>query len=140
MDVKYTFESQGRAPLSGAPSVPCLWAVELNLTLLAGSDPKRYYRFPGKSVSDVRLSSRGIVEAATEVHLVDEWNGIEIHLGFDPPVRFWRFPVETVSQSEKGLESIHQGFCLAALWPLDLAAIRKFEGLVTFSIAERRAV
>jgi alpha-amylase len=140
MDVKYTFESQGRAPLSGAPSVPCLWAVELNLTLLAGSDPKRYYRFPGKSVPDVRLSSRGIVESATEVHLVDEWNGIEIHLGFDPPVRFWRFPVETVSQSEKGLESIHQGFCLAALWPLDLAAIRKFEGLVTFSIAERRAV
>jgi len=32
----------------------------------------------------------------------------------------WRFPIETVSQSEDGAELVHQGSVLALAWPLVL--------------------
>jgi alpha-amylase len=136
LDVKYVFHPP-QPSTHRIQSVAYQWGVELNLTLLAGSDPKRYYRFPGKSVQDTRLCSLGVVEQVAEVDLVDEWQGVEIRLHCDPPVRLWRFPVETVSQSEEGMESTYQGSCLVALWPLNLPLLIVQEGLITLSIAER---
>ncbi|MCI0526083.1 MAG: DUF1926 domain-containing protein, partial [Nitrospira sp.] len=136
LSVKYAFHHPKPSTYHFQPAT-YQWAVELNLTLLAGSDPKRYYRFPGKSVQDIRLCSLGIVEQVEEVYLVDEWQGIEIRLHYDPPARLWRFPVETVSQSEEGMESTYQGSCLVALWPLTLPLLNVREGLMTLSIAER---
>jgi 4-alpha-glucanotransferase len=107
---------RGRAQPDRLETSAYVWAVEMNLTLLAGDDPKRYYRFPGKIVEDSRLRSRGGVEDLSEVHLVDEWQGLEIRLEFDPAVRLWRFPVETISQSEEGLEAVYQGSCLVPAW------------------------
>ena len=133
--VRYTFQiSQLPVQTNGSAYN---WGVELNLTLLAGSDPKRYYRFPGKSVEETQLRSMGVVEQVAEVHLVDEWQGIEIRIAFNPFVRLWRFPVETVSQSEEGMESTYQGSCLVALWPLNLPLPGKQEGLITLSIVDR---
>jgi alpha-amylase len=136
LSLKYAFHHPQPSTHPIQPT-PYQWGVELNLTLLAGSDPKRYYRFPGKSVQDVRLCSLGVVEQVTEVDLMDDWHGIEIHLCYDPPVRLWRFPVETVSQSEEGMETTYQGSCLVALWPLNLPVLRVREGLLTLSIIER---
>ncbi|MBI3610181.1 MAG: DUF1926 domain-containing protein [Nitrospirae bacterium] len=127
--VKYTFRSPRLTPY--------VWAVELNLTLLAGADPKRYYRFPGKIVEDTQLRSAGVLEEVTEAHLVDEWQGIEIRLEFKPAARLWRFPIETISQSEEGMESNYQGSCLAALWPLAIPLEGNREGLITMAIVER---
>ncbi len=39
----------------------------------------------------------------------------------DAPADLWTFPVETVSNSEAGLERVLQGVCIAFRWPLDLA-------------------
>jgi len=136
LSVKYAFHHLQPSTHHFQPAT-YQWGVELNLTLLAGSDPKRYYRFPGKSVQDTRLCSLGVVEQVTEVYLVDEWHGIEIHLHFIPSVQLWRFPIETVSQSEEGMESTYQGSCLVALWPLSLPLLSVQEGLITMSIAER---
>ncbi len=136
LSVKYAFHHPQPSTHHFQPAT-YQWGVELNLTLLAGSDPKRYYRFPGKSVQDTRLCSLGVVEDVEEVYLVDEWHGIEIRLHCDPPVRLWRFPVETVSQSEEGMESTYQGSCLVALWPLNLPLLKVQEGLMNLSIAER---
>jgi alpha-amylase len=136
LSVKYSFHHSQPSTHHFQPA-PYQWGVELNLTLLAGSDPKRYYRFPGKSVQDTRLCSLGVVEQVTEVYLVDEWHGIEVHLCCDPPVQLWRFPVETVSRSEEGMELTYQGSCLVALWPLNLPLLSVQEGLMTLSIVER---
>ncbi|MBI3995824.1 MAG: DUF1926 domain-containing protein [Nitrospirae bacterium] len=136
LSVRYAF----RGPLL-TPDASCLtpyvWGVELNLTLLAGDDPKRYYRFPGKTVEDRQLRSAGELDEITEAHLVDEWQGIEIRLGFKPAARLWRFPIETVSQSEEGMESNYQGSCLAVLWPLAIPVEGTREGLITMEIIER---
>jgi alpha-amylase len=134
--VKYIFRCPRLTP-DPLPLTPYFWAVELNLTLLAGADPKRYYRFPGKIVDDAQLRSTGVLDEVTEAHLVDEWQGIEVRLEFKPAARLWRFPVETVSQSEEGIESNFQGSCLAVLWPLAIPLKENREGLITMEIVER---
>jgi hypothetical protein len=45
-----------------------------------------------------------------------------------PKVALWRFPVESISNSEGGIEKIYQESCLVMLLPLDLppGGIAKF--------------
>lgn len=44
----------------------------------------------------------------------------------------WRaFPIETLSQSERGYDIIHQGYCLLALWAVELAPQGRFEARIT---------
>jgi alpha-amylase len=52
--------------------------------------------------------------------MVDEWLGIRIDLRFEPDVLLWRFPVETVSNSESGFERVYQGSAIVPVWLLDL--------------------
>ena len=42
------------------------------------------------------------------------------------------FPIETLSQSEKGYDIIHQGFCLLALWPVALRPGEAFRAGISF--------
>lgn len=136
LSVTYAFEGSRFAADPSRP-MPYVWGVELNLTLLAGTDPKRYYRFPGKIVDDAELRSTGIVEDVSEAHLVDEWQGLEIRLAFDPAVQLWRFPIETLSQSEEGLESIFQGSCITALWTLASLLRERRRSLIRMEVVDR---
>jgi alpha-amylase len=134
--VQYAFSNgpeQTQSPDQNGNSL--LWGVELNLTLLAGSDPRRYYSFPGRGVEEKLLNSRGVLEDVTEAHLIDEWQGVDICLEFKPAARLWRFPIETISQSEEGLESNYQGSCIVILWPLTLPLKGKQERLITMKIS-----
>lgn len=141
LEVKYRFgssPSSGRPdPSAGSKPAAYRWGVELNLTLLAGADPKRYYHFPGRIVEDRQLRSTGELDGIAEAYLVDEWQGIEVRLEFKPAAHLWRFPIETLSQSEEGMESNYQGSCLAVFWPLAIPAEGTREGLITMEIVER---
>jgi len=46
--------------------------------------------------------------------------GFELQLKYSPAVELWRFPVETVSQSEEGFESVYQGSCIVGCWRVQL--------------------
>jgi hypothetical protein len=105
-------------PIDGR--LDCRFAVESVFSLLAGDAPDRYYRFPGRKISDPRLASAGEERKVGELSLVDEWLGIEIRLEFEPSALVWRFPIETVSNSESGFERVYQGSVVAAVWPLSV--------------------
>lgn len=62
----------------------------------------------------------GVTPAVSEA-TVRGSSGIGLRLRPDRPVDIWHFPVETVSNSEGGLERVLQGVCLAVRLPLDLA-------------------
>jgi 4-alpha-glucanotransferase len=47
--------------------------------------------------------------------------GGRLRFSFEPPRGFWHFPLQTLSQSEKGYDIIHQGFCLLPHWQIRLA-------------------
>jgi len=103
------------------------FGIEFNINLLAGDALDRYYHVPEYPLEDRKLASIGECVDISEVHLVDEWNGIKVVLKMDKKCNFWRFPIETVSLSEGGFEKIFQGSCLLFYWPLELETGKQFE-------------
>lgn len=98
-----------------------LWfGIEFSFNLLLGDDPKRYYSFPGREVTDNLLSSTGKEGEVATICLRDEWKNFEITCNFDHPAEIWRFPLETVSQSEEGFERTYQGSVILSHWKLEL--------------------
>ncbi len=116
VDVDYKISLEGEGELD------VLFGVEFNLTLLAGDAPDRYYISGGKALADPLLNSRGALADVKLFGLRDEWSGFEINLGFSRAAGLWRYPIESVSQSEDGFERTYQGSCLLAHWPLTLRA------------------
>ena len=110
------------------------FGIEFNINLLAGDAPDRYYNIPGQNLEDRRLASMGALNGMTEVHLVDEWNKMEVVLKTDRKCNLWRFPIETVSLSESGFERIFQGSCLLFYWPLELEPKMRFEVSIELGI------
>ena len=112
VSVTYAIESHAEGPCA------VRFGVELNLTLLAGDDPQRYYEVPGSG--KVRLCKRGLCLGAERFSMVDEWNQFRVTLRLDRSGDIWYMPIETVSQSEEGAERTYQGSALLASWPLTL--------------------
>ncbi|NWF55686.1 MAG: DUF1926 domain-containing protein [Syntrophaceae bacterium] len=114
VEVGYEITNRGPAEVG-------LWfGVELNLTLLAGDNPQRYFLFPGLRVEDRRLCSVGAIARVDHLRLRDEAEGFEISLGLSPGGQLWRFPLETVSRGEGGIQKTYQGTVLLFHWPFSL--------------------
>lgn len=97
-----------------------LLAVEWNLGMLAADAPDRYVLLDGVKPSDPRAGSAGEAKASL-IEAVDEWRRVRVRFRLDAPHPVWRFPVETVSQSEGGFERTYQSTALHLVLPLDLA-------------------
>jgi 4-alpha-glucanotransferase len=98
-----------------APGAPfsLFFAPEVNLTLLAGDAPDRYYRAP-KELQDRKLASRG--ESDGPLELVNEWDKFLARVSAQPATAMWRHPLETASQSEGGFERTYQGSVILPVW------------------------
>ncbi len=130
VEVEKTFVFSRRSPSvaaryrvtnKGAHPVELFLAVELNLTLLAGDADDRFYEIPGKTLESKKLSSIGAVPGADGIDLVDRWSQFRIMLRFPETTELWRYPIETVSQSEGGFEANYQGSCVAPTWKFALS-------------------
>jgi hypothetical protein len=80
--------------------------LEFNLSLR----DERYLREPGE-----------VVQAA-QFTLQEPGAGVWLELALDPPATLMHFPIETVSESEEGLERTYQGLCLMCFWTPGAAA------------------
>ena len=74
------------------------------------------------------------LEAVDDARLVVTWLNMEIGLELSKAARFLWFPIETVSNSEAGFESIYQGSCLVCLWSLDLAPGASWDVRIGFEL------
>ena len=90
------------------------------MALLAGNAQDRYYYFPGKKLNNQMLASVGIVKNLTSMGLIDEWQGLDVNFTFDQPTTVWRFPIETISQSEGGFERVYQSAVIFPNWDIKL--------------------
>jgi hypothetical protein len=45
-----------------------------------------------------------------------------LELGTTPDAEWWRYPVETVAKSERGLDRTRQGESITLRWPVSLGA------------------
>jgi len=121
MEVCYRLETSDPRGLS------VRFGVELNYALLAGSAPDRYYLIDGARPGDPRLVSVGEVPEVSRFGLRDEFLGLEIGLAVSRPAALWRFPIETVSQSEGGFERIFQSSVLFPSWQVDVRPGERWE-------------
>ena len=102
--------------------VEALFGSEWNINLLGGGhNEQAYYRIPRLSLSDHHLDSWGELSGISEVVLGNRQVGVELKLTTEPGVKLWRFPIESVSNSEGGIEKLYQASCLVVLLPLRLS-------------------
>ena len=105
---------------NGEESLNFIWMVEHNFTLLAGDAVDRIYLLPEGRLADSRMVSEGVLSNIHTLGMRDEFFAYELQLKYSPSVELCRFPVETVSQSEEGFESVYQGSCIAGCWKVQL--------------------
>jgi 4-alpha-glucanotransferase len=105
---------------TGDQLLEAVFAVEFNITFLAGNAPDRYFTLAGHPLPERNLSSRGELKQVRRFGLVDEWQQIVTEFSFAQPATVWRMPIETVSQSEDGMERVYQGSTVMPAWPVAL--------------------
>lgn len=70
------------------------------------------------SLRDERYLTQAVERALETRFLLEEpAAGVSLRLSIDPPATLMHFPIETVSESEGGLERTYQGLCVMCLWP-----------------------
>ncbi len=103
-------------------SAEAVFGSEWNINLLGGGhNEQAYYRVPGFTLDDCHLDSWGELIDIDKVVLGNRHLGIELELTAAPKIGLWRFPVESISNSEGGVERLYQGSCLLVLLPFSLA-------------------
>jgi alpha-amylase len=106
---------------AGDEGLSCLFAVENVFSFLAGDAPDRYFDIHGRELKGGRnLASRGIEADVESLRMIDEWMGLSLGMELSPGTDLWRYPVETVSNSDSGYERVYQGSALVAVRVLEL--------------------
>ncbi|MFC1496274.1 alpha-amylase/4-alpha-glucanotransferase domain-containing protein [Candidatus Margulisiibacteriota bacterium] len=109
-----------------------LWfAPEFNLALSAGHADDRYYEISKRIIKDRNLDSSGILDKVADIKLVDGYLQFSVSLIFEKQAILWRFPLETVSQSEGGLEKTYQGSTLVPVWQIHLHSQKHWTNKIT---------
>ncbi len=112
-----------------------LWfAVEMNFALLAGNAPDRYYYFDRDFDGGAHLASQGVVHQVQKMGLKDEWMKVDVKIEFANKTDVWRFPIETVSQSEGGFERVYQSSVVLPNWKISLKKNEKWQTAMSINI------
>jgi 4-alpha-glucanotransferase len=118
-----------RRTAPGAASVYV--GIEFILNFLAPSAQDRYIESGGQ-----RYPLRWAAAVpASELRMVDEWQGVAATISAPGARDFWVGPIETVSESEEGFERIYQGSQIIAVWPVELAPGGEWKGRSTLKVA-----
>ncbi|MCX5776297.1 MAG: DUF1926 domain-containing protein [Candidatus Firestonebacteria bacterium] len=112
LEIEYHIEN-----LSGN-QIETRFGVEFNFGMLGGDSADRFYYCPGRQLQDARMLSIGEEKGVKTFGLTDKWLKLDINLEASLEFDFWRFPVETISQSIGRLEKVYQNSTVLLSWPL----------------------
>ncbi|MCL2102522.1 MAG: DUF1926 domain-containing protein, partial [Syntrophorhabdaceae bacterium] len=101
----------------GSSPVLGMFCSEWNMNMLSGEGVERRYEGLG---GPQNLSSSGVSFGVREFQVIDGWRNVAARATLGRDCAVLRAPVETVSLSEKGVEKIHQGICLKALFRVSI--------------------
>lgn len=111
IEFSWTLENRSERPFSAR------FGSELNLNLLAPDDPARFVLV---GLDRYAFGSAGVNEECRIFELWDRVVGLRVGIELARPARLFRYPIETVTQSEDGLERTFQGTCFVPTWPVSL--------------------
>jgi hypothetical protein len=107
---------QYRLKAAELPEIPLKFGVEFNFSLLAGDDPGKRVELSGGGA--IGLDAAHDAGSARRLKIVNQTDGFGVDLSLNEAADIWCFPVQTVSQSESGLERTYQGSSLVMNWAL----------------------
>ncbi len=110
--------------VSGA-ALDVVFSPEVVLSLLDGRSQERVYSLPDRTLTEEQrtLDSRGVFAPTQALSLLNRANMFSARFDFGQAVEVWRYPVETVSNSEAGFERTYQGSVLVPRYPLSLRTV-----------------
>jgi len=86
------------------------------------------------SVFDADLAGKREIGAINSVEINDSWHNLKINFSWDKKANLWVFPVETISDSESGIEKTYQELCCFFWWRINLAAKEKWQNYFQLTI------
>ena len=104
--------------VSAALERPLAVGIESVLNFLAPTESDRFFQTPS-GPQNLRFS--GCLPGPT-LRVEDGWQRIRVALHAPGAEQFWISPIETVSESEEGFESVYQGSQILAVWRPALSA------------------
>jgi hypothetical protein len=113
-----------RIDYEGQESVEAIFAVEFSFACYGSKDDCHFSRGGDKWES---LGETAKPKGVKAIRLVDPYRGFTVSLSFDVEADIFRFPLQTVSQSESGFELIQQATTILVQWPLKLSAADRVE-------------
>jgi alpha-amylase len=115
-------------------TIALVFGSETNVAFQSGSGPGRGYFSRDVKFEKDSPGSSGVVEEICHVGLRDEYLGVAYECNYGEPAVLWRFPVETVSQSESGQERGYQSSVLFPNWRIELEPQEQWSVAVEHSI------
>ena len=100
------------------PGRPFHFAIETNFAGMPSNADDRFF-YDGNADRLGHLGSVLEIESTDYLGLIDQWLGANVQFTFNRPTSLWCFPIETVSQSESGFESVHQSVCVMPHWMIE---------------------
>jgi alpha-amylase len=86
------------------------------------------------NLKDAHVNRVGEVEGVRRFSVTDPAFRLRVSLSFSHPARLWYFPLETLSDSERGLERTYQGVNITSLWQLALSAGKRWQVTETLNL------
>jgi alpha-amylase len=94
------------------------FGTEVCVNLLTGSAPDRYFWSREQSLQKPPLGTMLQLREIRHLALRDEWQRLDFEVDLSVPAEVYTYPIETVSQSEAGLERVYQGTAMLFTWLL----------------------
>lgn len=126
--IAYELENRSDKPLD------FLFGVEMNFALLSGQSPEIYLHFPGSDGLTWPPASSGDRPGINNVQITDRISGFLLDLQTEPAAGIWWFPVETVSQSERGYDLTYQSTVILPRWELGINAGDRWKASLKLSV------
>jgi hypothetical protein len=98
-------------------NVPLWFGSEITCNLMSGDGGDRYFDWGEKNPG----SYTGEFEAQN-VKVISEYEKVHVEVETDEPVKYWMYPIYTVSYSEGGFEKVYQGTSLTPMWKFMLSS------------------
>ncbi len=114
-------------------SVSVRFGVELNWGVDGGDSPHSYLVVDGERSALSEFAGHDRVSSFTVGSTLPNTAG-EVTLHLTRPASLWRFPLESVSNSEAGYERVYQGTCTLLWWDALMEPGRPWEAKLTISL------
>ncbi len=128
LDVLYTLEELPQ-------DVSLHFAVEINVAGMAGHAHDRFYAdLSGEKLGT--LDSRLELDEELGIQLSDAWLDLGVKLEWSQAGGIWCFPIETVSQSEAGIEGVYQSSAVLPHWHVEADSEGRWEVRIRWTIGK----